>query len=341
MNLINDIFLTSNKIYSLNPLKDIEINKFMRYRYSKEKELYELEVNDILISEFYLKLTHLYISECENEDVSDVLFLIYVLINCLDIDFSKRPSSKTKLILLMNLINSKANNKSNLLKKILFFHPTNNEVIEHSGLFIENNKILYLNNNLKNNIIDIYSKVFQDSLINNLKIAEKTIDTIYNITTYLFKLIIDSSSDLTKINDNCNINFLLDSIVRNTLAVSDLYDNNLNLFIETFIYTLGNYTLASWESECKNVSLYYGIKNNSKIDSLINYDENFLQFNCEYFIETSIIDIFNSSPQKINSVMNFLDDKDSFLFKIILFKSNLITNEIRLDLRKDIIRIFN
>ena len=308
-------------IYS-SPQKLPKKIKFSNFILKKKKNQYFAMIEDIYLSAYYFDLA----SEDINNPDSDGLFILFILLSCFDIDFKFRVMSKTKLIILMNLIYSNSINRSDLLKKLLKTHGVSDDLENTSFLFVDD-AVVYIKDDLKMNLNDIQHNLTKHQ--NTLELQEK-------ISLFLKKLSQKNKNlDFTHLDFmHLNNDEIIYKVMKNQIQLSGLMTQHLDKTIEIFEYCLKYYRFGTWQStQHQYMSLYYQHK---KIENLTDILENKnckIKFECEYFIESFILNI--SSIEIVDYIHSKLKVKNNKIkFNFLLFKSDLSNMQIKKYIKK-------
>ena len=232
-------------IYS-SPQKLPKKIKFSNFILKKKKNQYFAMIEDIYLSAYYFDLA----SEDINNPDSDGLFILFILLSCFDIDFKFRVMSKTKLIILMNLIYSNSINRSDLLKKLLKTHGVSDDLENTSFLFVDD-AVVYIKDDLKMNLNDIQHNLTKHQ--NTLELQEK-------ISLFLKKLSQKNKNlDFTPLDFmHLNNDEIIYKVMKNQIQLSGLMTQHLDKTIEIFEYCLKYYRFGTWQStQHQYMSLYY------------------------------------------------------------------------------------
>ncbi|HDW3138020.1 TPA: hypothetical protein RMM22_001445 [Escherichia fergusonii] len=330
---IESILSYCDKIYSHEDPTDFFSN-YLSYKYFNE--VLKISCNEYSLSDMFLQLTHERLKNNDEEE-SDVLFLCHILWSCFDVYRNHmRPNTKTKLILLINIINSQDNDKTSLLRKLFYYHSVNEELRETCHLKITNNDFLYCFEKKEIKVIE--------TIANIIKKCNTPIEcNALNITIELFRLIISKSKEIntpilypTPYNNNDMEIYIKNNLSRR-LDIDILVLHNRKFFIHFLTHCLHKYKICSWDykGDYNHISLFYGANTNKKIEFL-NSDNINNNFTCEYFIESYILSASNDIDKIINTLNEIEDKNISKYIKAIILNSYLIDRNIKTKLKQKI-----
>lgn len=296
-----------------------------------------ITVDNVEVSNYYLNLTH---HNLQDERVSDALFFIYTIVSCLDFNKANRVLSKTKFILLLNVIYSDLNNKGDLLKKIFSIHSGSQELMEQSQFLIEDT-VYYVRGNAKLNVLQVNKRC----LLNDNGIVEGTSNKINRFIDDLFYIVFSSkkntllSNDLSRISGMGN-DELLNEVMLNNISIDSIF-NDFKLTIKLLSYSLRYYRIGSWEDGVNHVSMFYGSKINEKLEGVIKANDKGIKFPCEYFIESLTLRLHSKNALKVamEIISSLSSREEKIKFKLILFKVGLSSLEIKEYLKNDMMDI--
>lgn len=334
---LSKILICCSDLYSHTEVGATDFSEQLSYKESKK--IVKLYFHDKSVSDLCFSLAQEHIGDVNKID--DVLFLSHIIWSCFNVHYDNmRPSAKTKLILIVNIINSDNADKTNLLRRLFFFHSVNEDDRESCQLINCGDEIIYVRQAEKIKVIDSIN-----TLIPQYK--DTTTKAILNLTISLFEYIlgkrkgVQSKREEFRLFDNGNMRSLLMDYFLNKRDVRDLYLNHYDMFSRILTECFYYYRIGGWKGDgkYKNISHFYGSEVNHKIEKLVPGNENI--FLCEFFVETSLV-FFLNNKDELDKYFSTVDNK-YFLdyIKIVIAHSGLIDKNIKRSLKDELKYILN